>query len=215
MYSCPPCCQNVTVSSQTWQATECQFSAASKPQCSVYKKQTCSMIKTYRGVLASATLSSTLTRRATALRSANCNGQGLPEEGRARTRASPPASPNTSTFPRRRLRRTRTKKATPPGSATTKACRSSCRPATSWRAAAPARIIAIINNGIDIKHLILDSFLEFLLRFGCGTGNAFCTDTFLQTNNVTHRSLFTEQLLRADILTQRGLCTKKIVRRRF
>ena len=80
MYSCPPCCQNVTVSSQTWQATECQFSAASKPQCSVYKKQTCSMIKTYRGVLASATLSSTLTRRATALRSANCNGQGLPEE---------------------------------------------------------------------------------------------------------------------------------------
>ena len=78
----------------------------------------------------------------------------------------------------------------------------------------PARIIAIINNGIDIKHLILDSFLEFLLRFGCGTGNAFCTGTFLQTNNVTHRSLFTEQFLRADILTQRGLCTKKNVHRR-
>ena len=46
------------------------------------------------------------------------------------------------------------------------------------------------------------------LRFGCG--DAFCTDTFLQTDGVTHRSLYTEQLLRADILTQRGLCTKKM-----
>ena len=32
---------------------------------------------------------------------------------------------------------------------------------------------------------------------------------FLQTNDVTHRSLYTEQLLHADILAQRGLCTKK------
>ena len=71
----------------------------------------------------------------------------------------------------------------------------------------PARIIAIINNGNDIKHLILDSFVScFFFRFGCG--DAFCTDTFLQTDGVTHRSLYTEQLLRADILTQRVLCTK-------
>ena len=46
----------------------------------------------------------------------------------------------------------------------------------------------------------------FFFRFGCG--DAFCTDTFLQTDGVTHRSLYTEQLLRADILTQRVLCTK-------
>ena len=32
---------------------------------------------------------------------------------------------------------------------------------------------------------------------------------FVQTDEVTHRSLYTEQLLRADILTQRGLCTTK------
>ena len=72
----------------------------------------------------------------------------------------------------------------------------------------PARIIAIINNGNDIKHLILDSFVSCFFRFGCG--DAFCTDRFLQTDGVTHRRLYTEQLLRADILTQRVLCTKKI-----
>jgi len=67
----------------------------------------------------------------------------------------------------------------------------------------PARIIAIINNGNHIKHLILDSFVSFFLRFGCR--DAFCTDTFLQADGVTHRNLYTEQFLRADILTQRGL----------
>jgi hypothetical protein len=70
----------------------------------------------------------------------------------------------------------------------------------------PARIIAIINNGNHIKHLILDSFVSFFLRFG--RRDAFCTDTFLQADGVTHRNLYTEQFLRADILTQRGLCTK-------
>ena len=80
-----------------------------------------------------------------------------PRRARVQGQGNPSASRNTSTSPRRHLRRTPTKKATPSGSATTKACRSSCRPATSWRAAAPARIIAIINNGIDIKHVILDS----------------------------------------------------------
>ena len=69
----------------------------------------------------------------------------------------------------------------------------------------PARTIAIIHNGNDIKHLILDFLFQFFLRFG--SGDAFCTDTFLQTDDVTHGNLYTEQFLRADILTQRGLCT--------
>lgn len=60
-----------------------------------------------------------------------------PQRPRTQTPASPPAFPNTSTSPRRRWRRTRTKMAMPSGSGTTKAFRSSCRPATSWRAADP------------------------------------------------------------------------------
>jgi hypothetical protein len=75
----------------------------------------------------------------------------------------------------------------------------------------PARFIAFISDGNHIKHLILDSFVSFFLRFG--RRDAFCTDTFLQADGVTHRNLYTEQFLRADILTQRGLCTKKNVHR--
>ena len=41
------------------------------------------------------------------------------------------------------------------------------------------------------------------MRFGCG--DAFCTDAFLQTDDITHRSLYTQQLLRA------GLCTEKLL----
>ena len=48
----------------------------------------------------------------------------------------------------------------------------------------------------------------FFFRFCCG--DAFCTDTLLQTDDVTHRSLYTEQLLFADTLAQRGLCTEKL-----
>ena len=33
--------------------------------------------------------------------------------------------------------------------------------------------------------------------------------TYLQPDDATHRSLYTEQLLRAGILTQRGLCTEE------
>ena len=60
----------------------------------------------------------------------------------------------------------------------------------------PARIIAIINNGNDIKHLILDSLFHFWLRFGCG--DAFCTDTFLKKNRRDaqkpgHRAAFTHR----------------------
>ena len=61
----------------------------------------------------------------------------------------------------------------------------------------------------DSKHLSLDSFVSFFLRFCCG--DAFCTGTFLQTDDVTHRNLYTEQFLCADTLTQRGLCTDKLL----
>jgi hypothetical protein len=72
----------------------------------------------------------------------------------------------------------------------------------------PARITAIINNSNDNKHFSLDSFLLFFLR--CYCGDAFYSDTFLQTDDVTHKSLYTEQLLCADTLTQGGLCTDKL-----
>ena len=47
------------------------------------------------------------------------------------------------------------------------------------------------------------------MRFYCG--DAFCTDTLLQTDDVTHRNLYTEQLLCADTLAQRCLCTDKLL----
>ena len=65
----------------------------------------------------------------------------------------------------------------------------------------------------DSKHLSLDSFVSLFLRFCCG--DAFCTDTLLQTDDVTYRNLYTEQLLCADTyiytLTQRGLCEDKLL----
>jgi len=64
----------------------------------------------------------------------------------------------------------------------------------------PARTIAISNSGNDIKHLNLDSFSD-----------AFCTNTYLPPDGVTHRNFYTEQLSRAGILTQRGLCTEKLL----
>ena len=51
-------------------------------------------------------------------------------------------------------------------------------------------------------------FFHFFLR--CYCGDAFYSDTFLQTDDVTHKSLYTEQLLCADTLTQGGLCTDKL-----
>ena len=42
-------------------------------------------------------------------------------------------------------------------------------------------------------------------------GDAFCTNTYLQPDDVTHRSLYTEQFLPAGIPTQRGLCTEKLL----
>ena len=50
---------------------------------------------------------------------------------------------------------------------------------------------------------------HFLLRFG--GGDAFCTDTFLPTDDVTHRNPYTEQFLLKNILTQRGLCPIKLL----
>ena len=51
---------------------------------------------------------------------------------------------------------------------------------------------------------------HFFLRCCCGDG--FYTDTLLQTDDVTHRSLLTEHPLCADTLTQRVLCTEKFLR---
>ena len=42
-------------------------------------------------------------------------------------------------------------------------------------------------------------------------GDAFCTNTYLLPDDVMHRSLYTEQRLRAGILTQRGLRTEKLL----
>ena len=77
----------------------------------------------------------------------------------------------------------------------------------------PARITSIINNSNDSKHFSLDSFLLFFLR--CYCGDAFYSDTFLQTDDVTHKSLYTEQLLCTDTLTQGGLCTEKLYTQTF
>ena len=76
----------------------------------------------------------------------------------------------------------------------------------------PAGITATINNattaGIWVGVLLSHCFL----RFCCG--DAFCADTLLQTDDVTHRNLYTEQFLCADTLTQWGLCTEKLFTRR-
>ena len=51
--------------------------------------------------------------------------------------------------------------------------------------------------------------VSFFLRFCCG--DAFCTDRFLQTDDLTHRNLYTEQFLCVDTLTQTGSCTDKLL----
>ena len=59
------------------------------------------------------------------------------------------------------------------------------------------------------KHLSLDFFVS--LFFATYRGGAFRTDTFLQTDDVTHRNLYIEQFFCADTLTQRNLCTDKFL----
>ena len=81
----------------------------------------------------------------------------------------------------------------------------------NWRLLGPVRITAIINNSSDSKRLSLDCFLFHIFFWDAGVVMHFCTDTLLQTDDVTHRSLYTEQLLYADTLTQRGLCTEKLL----
>ena len=64
----------------------------------------------------------------------------------------------------------------------------------------PARIIAIINHGNDIKHLILDSFVSFLFALGLWWR---ILHRYVSTNRRLYaQKPYTEQLLRADILTQ-------------
>ena len=66
-----------------------------------------------------------------------------------------------------------------------------------------------MNNGNNIKHLIFDfcCCCFFFLRFGCG--DAFCTDTFLQTDDVTYRSLYTA------VFTRRYSYTDAFIHRGF
>ena len=42
-------------------------------------------------------------------------------------------------------------------------------------------------------------------------GDTFCTNTYLQPDDVTNKSIYTEQFLRAGILTQGDLCTEKLL----
>ena len=60
----------------------------------------------------------------------------------------------------------------------------------------------ISNNRNKIKHLNLDSFWIRILHQYI---------SYLQPDDVTHRSLYAEQLLRAGILTPRGLCTETLL----
>ena len=57
------------------------------------------------------------------------------------------------------------------------------------------------------------SATSFFLRFGCG--DAFCTDTFLQVDDVTHRNLYTEELLRRYLCTKKRLYTDAFTHRGF
>ena len=61
------------------------------------------------------------------------------------------------------------------------------------------------------QKLIYDSQNDALWWTWLLVGDTFCTDTCLQPNDVTHRSLYTEQFLRAGILTQGGLCTERLL----
>ena len=78
-----------------------------------------------------------------------------------------------------------------------------------WRLVGPCAHHRHHQQHNDSKHLSSIFFVSLFLRFCCG--DAFCTDTFLQTDDVTHRNLYTEQVLCADTLTHRGLCTGKLL----
>ena len=73
----------------------------------------------------------------------------------------------------------------------------------------PARIIAIINNDSDIKHLLLDSCVSFSLC-ALAVVTRFAPIRFYK-RRLTHRSLYTEQLFRADIqiFLLREVCAQK------
>ena len=73
----------------------------------------------------------------------------------------------------------------------------------------PAHITDIINNVTTANIWVWILLLHCFLRLCCG--DAFCTDTLLQTDDLTHRNLYTEQLLCANTVTQRGLCTDKLL----
>ena len=76
----------------------------------------------------------------------------------------------------------------------------------------PARIIAIINNDSDIKHLLLDSCVSFSLC-ALAVVTRFAPIRFYKRRRYAqkplHRAAFSRRY--SDILTQRGLCTKKLL----
>ena len=79
----------------------------------------------------------------------------------------------------------------------------------------PARITSIINNSNDSKHL---SLVFFVLCFFCRSwcGDALYTDTLLQTDGLTHSSLYTEQrFTQRCFCTAQHLCTDAFTHRRF
>jgi len=70
---------------------------------------------------------------------------------------------------------------------------------------------AIINSSNDIKHLILDSFISFFFCALAVVTHFAPIRFYKQTALRTEAFIYTEQLLRADILTQRGLRTKQLL----
>jgi hypothetical protein len=87
----------------------------------------------------------------------------------------------------------------------------------------PARIIAIINSGDDIKHLILDSFVSFffgVVAVETFAQSSFYTQIFLHREvcaqkTFVHRRLHTQKhtffFAKKNLYTQM-LCTKMLSR---
>ena len=75
----------------------------------------------------------------------------------------------------------------------------------------PARIAAIINDSNESKHLSLDFFVYFFWR--CWCGDAFYTDTLLQTDTkrtaaCTQSSFYSHMLLHREVCAQRSFYTQ-------
>jgi len=83
----------------------------------------------------------------------------------------------------------------------------------------PARIIAIINNGNDIKHLILDSFVSFhfcalavVMHFA---PIRFYKQTTLRTEAFTQSSFYAQIFLHREVSAQKTFVHKRLYTQRF